>query len=184
MNINTLNRQMFFRSFNIFNDNLLNFFGNYYLKNSSHKYELYHNYVFRIDRFLAEITKFVNDENDSDVHHFSKFCLSKNNKNDYLKNGSLNFENKDVLNFCKIATHLFVGEFNWKNGTCSLFLTISDDSHFIHGWAIDNYDDNDTYFSNYHDLGIIEKDLAIKYDEEDELINNLKDLVRGKNNEI
>ena len=87
MNINTLNQQMFFRSFNIFNDNLLNFFGNYYLKNSSHKYELYHNYVFRTDHFLRDITNFVNDEKDLNDHNFSKFYLSKDNKNYYLKNG-------------------------------------------------------------------------------------------------
>jgi hypothetical protein len=181
MNVNFLNQQMYYKSFNIFNDDLFNFFGELYLKNQSNKYKLYHNYVFRVDHFLEEVTKFVNDEKDQNDHHFSNFYLSKNNKNDYLKNGSLNFENRDVLKFCKIATHLFIGEFNWdKFGVCSLFLTINDVND-VCGWAIDN--NEDYYFSNYYDLGLIDKDKVLMYNEKDELIENLRNLI-NKSKEI
>jgi hypothetical protein len=167
MNLDELNKNLFLKSFNIFNDELLNEFCENYLKNNNSKYELFHNYIFSFNMILKQVKDFIQGNNHVNPVH----TLNEENKSKYLINGELNLNHPDIIDYCKIATHLFVGEFLWKGEICSLFLTINKNNE-IYGYCIDN-NINDPYFLNYKKLNLIDNNTILYYDRNDELIQNL-----------
>lgn len=173
MKLNKLNQNMFYNSFNIFNDELINPFCKFYLNNDQmHKYELFYNYVFSIDRLTNEVKEFVKNYNKEEPSYYFSYYLKECNASNYLIDGKLNFNCPDILKYCKFVTHLFIGEFYWeKYGICSLFLTINDENE-ISGFSIDNNND-DSYFQKYKKINQYDKTNVLHYDLKDELIQNL-----------
>lgn len=176
MNISILNKNLYYRSFNIFKDPLLERFCENYLKNNNeHKYELFYYYVFSIDSLTERVKEYL--QCIDDTNYVYSIYLHRCNSSKYIINGKLNFECQDILNFCKSAIHLCVGEFLWNNEICTLFLSINRDNE-IYGFAIDN-NSGDGYFKNFEKLNLFESKLNLNYDSDDELINNITKLQIG-----
>lgn len=171
MNSNLLSKNIFFNQYYFFQNDVTKKFAKFYFQNNSHKYDLYHFYIFRSDFIINKIKDFLNgnyNEYDSENSFWTTEYILKHalNKNFFNNDGNLNLLNDAIIKISLAETFLFIGEFKKYNKICNLFIKI-DPKNYISGYAID-VNENDYFFQNHIKYKIFDnKDfLDIKWHDE------------------
>ena len=168
MNVDILTKHLYYNNCFLKND-ITKKFAEIYFENKFHKYDLYHFYIFGIDRLNDIINNYEDDT------YYSYILKHSTDKNFKLDNGEINFNNKSILKIAKLFTYIFIGEFKYKNLICNMFLKLNDDFNKIVGFSTD-VDPTDNFFKKFVKYKKFNENFELIIDEE--IKNNLINLIK------
>lgn len=159
MNIDILAKHLYYNNSFLKND-ITKKFAEFYFENKFHKYDLYHFYIFGIDRLNDIINNYENDDT-----YYSYILKHSTDKKFKLDNGEINFNNRSILRIAQLCTYIFIGEFKYKNLMCSMFLKLNDELNKITG-CIADIDAEDNFFKKFVKYKKFNKNFELIIDDE------------------
>lgn len=160
MNTKHLAKHLYYNNNCFLKNEITKKFADFYFKNENHKYELYHFYIFGIDRLNDMIDNYDNDDT-----YFSFILKNDIDKKFRFENGEINFTNNSIIKISEIFTYIFIGEFKYKNLICNMFLKLNESSGNINGFCVD-LDMEDSFFKKFKKFKKFDKNLNLDINNE------------------